>query len=87
MADGEILKKLEDSTKDARAVQLQTLHHILQRNGHSSYPHQYGVDASLDTASFRKAVPLSCCDDYSDCISRWLTVADLMMTESVDAVH
>lgn len=68
MADGEILKKLEDSTKDAVAVQLQTLHTILQRNGRSSYLQRYG--ASLDTGSFREAVPLSCYDDYADYIDR-----------------
>ena len=70
MADGEILKKLEDSTKDAMAVQLQTLQTILQRNGRSSYLKRYGVGAFLDTASFREAVPLSCYDDYADCIGR-----------------
>ena len=68
MADGEILNNLEDSTKDAVAVQLQTLHTILQRNGRSSYLQRYG--ASLDTGSFREAVPLSCYDDYADYIDR-----------------
>lgn len=70
MADGEILKTLEHSTKDAVALQFQTLHTIIERNGRSGYLRRYGGGATLDTQSFRESVPLSCYDDYADCINR-----------------
>ncbi|XP_043718719.1 probable indole-3-acetic acid-amido synthetase GH3.6 [Telopea speciosissima] len=76
----EILKKLDDSTRDAQSLQFQTLQSILQRNAHVGYlqphlqpsqRHDYDNDpptlAHPDT--FRRLVPLSSYDDYAPLIN------------------
>ncbi|KAK9280850.1 hypothetical protein L1049_003740 [Liquidambar formosana] len=71
-ADEEILKKLEESTKDATRHQLEALQTILERHGGVSYlqSHLRDYHAPVDAATFRRSVPLSCYDDYADHLSR-----------------
>uniref|UniRef100_A0A5B7C0Z5 Indole-3-acetic acid-amido synthetase GH3.6 n=1 Tax=Davidia involucrata TaxID=16924 RepID=A0A5B7C0Z5_DAVIN len=68
MTDEEIINKLEDTTRDAARHQLETLQTILERNAGVRYlqPHLRGCPAPVDAATFRRAVPLSCYDDYAD---------------------
>ncbi|KAF4382766.1 hypothetical protein CsatB_005613 [Cannabis sativa] len=73
MADDEkLLKKLEDSTKDAMRHQLETLHSILEHQGGVRYLQRLlqGYDAPFDVDTFRRVVPLSTYEDYSDDINR-----------------
>ncbi|KAL6955223.1 hypothetical protein U1Q18_020144 [Sarracenia purpurea var. burkii] len=72
MTDDAIITKLEETTKDAARHQLQTLRSILERNAAVRYlrPHLRGHHAPVDAATFRRAVPLSCYDDYADHIHR-----------------
>ncbi|KAF8394477.1 hypothetical protein HHK36_020685 [Tetracentron sinense] len=71
MTDEEILNKLEECTKDAKHLQLQTLQTILERNGCVRYlqPHLRGYSAPVDADTFRRVVPLSSYDDYADSIN------------------
>ncbi|XP_010914349.1 probable indole-3-acetic acid-amido synthetase GH3.6 [Elaeis guineensis] len=73
MADSEVLRQLEESTGDARRLQLETLRSILEANAGSAYLRRhlsgYLPDA-LDATTFRRLVPLSSYDDYADFIAR-----------------
>ncbi|KAL6998367.1 hypothetical protein U1Q18_008493 [Sarracenia purpurea var. burkii] len=90
MTDDAIITKLEETTKDAARHQLQTLRSILERNAVVRYlrPHLWGHPAPVDAATFRRAVPLSCYDDYADHIQRMadgvLSVDDDQAFLSVD---
>lgn len=68
MSDDDIIAKLEDTTKDATRHQLKTLQTILDRNAGASYlqPYLRSYPAPVDASTFRRAVPLSCYDDYAD---------------------
>ena len=73
--DEEILKKLEDSTKDATCRQLEALRSILEhqsKGGGVRYlrPYLQGYDAPVDANTFRQAVPLSSYEDYVDHINQ-----------------
>ena len=73
--DEEILKKLEDSTKDATRGQLEALRSILEhqsKGGGVRYlrPYLQGYDAPVDANTFRQAVPLSSYEDYVDHINQ-----------------
>uniref|UniRef100_A0A803NR80 Indole-3-acetic acid-amido synthetase GH3.6 n=1 Tax=Cannabis sativa TaxID=3483 RepID=A0A803NR80_CANSA len=73
MADDEkLLKKLEDSTKDATRHQHETLQSILEHQGGVRYLQRLlqGYDAPFDVDTFRRVVPLSTYEDYSDDINR-----------------
>jgi auxin responsive GH3 family protein len=76
MTDEEILKKLEDSTKDATCQQLESLRSILEHQsggGGVRYlqPHLLQhYDATADANTFRQALPLSSYDDYVDHINQ-----------------
>ncbi|KAG9457491.1 hypothetical protein H6P81_001999 [Aristolochia fimbriata] len=75
MAEEEILGQLQESTRDARRLQRQTLEAILARNGGVRYLQPYAVindagDPPLDLESFRRRVPISSYDDYADYIRR-----------------
>ncbi|KAI9180017.1 hypothetical protein LWI28_000318 [Acer negundo] len=72
MTDEEILSKLEDSTENASLRQLDTLRSILERQAGVRYlqPHLSGYSAPIDASTFRRAVPLSCYDDYVDHINQ-----------------
>ncbi|KAL5796802.1 hypothetical protein ACOSQ2_001622 [Xanthoceras sorbifolium] len=72
MTDEEILNKLEESTKNAMHHQLHTLRSILDRQTGVRYlqPHLSGYCAPIDAVTFRRAVPLSCYDDYTDHINQ-----------------
>ncbi|XP_057473653.1 LOW QUALITY PROTEIN: probable indole-3-acetic acid-amido synthetase GH3.6 [Actinidia eriantha] len=72
MTDGDIIAKLEETTKDATRRQQDTLRAILERNAGVRYlqPHLRGYPAPPDAATFRRAVPLSCYDDYADHVFR-----------------
>lgn len=73
MAESEFLRQLEESTGDARRLQLETLHSILEANAGTRYLRHllagYLPDA-IDAAAFRRVVPLSSYDDYADLIAR-----------------
>ncbi|XP_068660422.1 probable indole-3-acetic acid-amido synthetase GH3.6 [Aristolochia californica] len=86
MADEEILRQLEESTRDARRVQRQTLAAILARNSGVSYLQPYllnDADPPMDPESFRRLVPISSYDDYADYIQR-LADGDTSSFLSVD---
>ncbi|KAG5567622.1 hypothetical protein RHGRI_002984 [Rhododendron griersonianum] len=70
--DDDIIAKLEETTKDAARHQLETLRAILERNAGVGYlhPHLRSCPAPVDASTFRRAVPLSCYDNYADHISR-----------------
>ncbi|KAL4603086.1 hypothetical protein ACB092_10G100800 [Castanea dentata] len=73
--DEEILKKLEDTTKDAACGQLEALRSILEhqsKGGGVRYlrPYLQGYDAPVDANTFRQAVPLSSYEDYVDHIDQ-----------------
>ncbi|KAG6703707.1 hypothetical protein I3842_07G099300 [Carya illinoinensis] len=73
MTDEEILRMLEDTTKEASRHQLETLRSILERQAGVLYlrSHLQGHDEQpVDAATFRRAVPLSSYDDYVDHIDR-----------------
>ncbi|KAL9435803.1 hypothetical protein AB3S75_021967 [Citrus x aurantiifolia] len=72
MNDEDILKKLEDSTKNATRHQLETLQSILERQSGVRYlqPYLSGCCAPIDAATYKRAVPLSCYDDYADHINQ-----------------
>lgn len=72
MTDEDILKKLEDSTKNATRHQLETLQSILERQSGVRYlqPYLSGCCAPMDAATYKRAVPLSCYDDYADHINQ-----------------
>lgn len=73
MAESEILRQLEESTGDARRLQLETLRSILKANVGTAYlrRHLAGYPPeALDAAAFRRLVPLSSYDDYADLIAR-----------------
>ncbi|KAI3449580.1 hypothetical protein Pfo_006245 [Paulownia fortunei] len=72
MSDDEVIKKLQDTFQDATRHQLETLSAILEANGGVSYlqPYLRGHDGPVDAATFRRAVPLSCYDDYADHIRK-----------------
>ncbi|KAJ0053146.1 hypothetical protein Pint_01110 [Pistacia integerrima] len=70
MTDGEILNKLEESTKNANHHQLETLHSILQHQSPVLYLQSHlslsaSNHTSIDAATFKRAVPLSSYDDYA----------------------
>ncbi|XP_054801318.1 probable indole-3-acetic acid-amido synthetase GH3.6 [Prosopis cineraria] len=67
MTDEELLRKLEDFTKNAQFHQLETLRSILDHNGSVRYlqPYLRGYDAPVNADTFRRCVPLSCYDDYA----------------------
>lgn len=79
MPDYDLIEKLEDTFKDAARHQRETLCAILDRNAGVSYLHPYlrGSDAPPDAAAFRRAVPLSCYEDYEDHIGK-LSDGDLV---------
>ena len=64
---------LDNLTRDARRHQLEALYNILQRNAKVRYLqhhlHAYNMP-NIDAATFRRAVPLSTYEDYSDHINR-----------------
>ncbi|CAL5433109.1 unnamed protein product [Camellia sinensis] len=72
MTDDELITKLEETTKDAPRHQLDTLRAILERNAAVRYLRRgYPTPATVDAATFRRSVPLSCYDDdYADHILR-----------------
>ncbi|KAA8550916.1 hypothetical protein F0562_002600 [Nyssa sinensis] len=72
MTDEEIINKLEATTKDATRHQLDTLQTILECNAGVRYLQTYlrGYRSPVDAVTFRRAVPLSCYDDYADDIHR-----------------
>lgn len=72
MTDEDILKKLEDSTKNATRHQLETLQSILERQSGVRYlqPYLSGCCAPIDAATYKRTVPLSCYDDYADHINQ-----------------
>lgn len=72
LADEEVLKKLEDVTKEATRHQHEVLESILQRNGGAHYlqAHLQRSNAPLDAATFRRVVPLSAYKDYSEHINK-----------------
>ncbi|XP_019196764.1 PREDICTED: jasmonic acid-amido synthetase JAR2-like [Ipomoea nil] len=77
---GEIIKKLEDTTRDAARQQSETLRYILQRNGGLSYLRRYlgSYNGSVDADTFRTAVSLSRYEDYTDYINK---MADGVLTD------
>ena len=68
----ELLAKLEDSTRDAKRLQVEALESIIERHGGVRYlqRHLRNYDAPIDVATFRRVVPLSTYEDYSDDINR-----------------
>ncbi|KAJ4967746.1 hypothetical protein NE237_014447 [Protea cynaroides] len=70
MDDEEILKKLEDSTRDAHRLQLQTLQSILQRNARVGYLQRFHHLQLDQPDTFRRHVPLSSYDYYAHLINR-----------------
>ncbi|PIN26074.1 hypothetical protein CDL12_01179 [Handroanthus impetiginosus] len=81
--DDAIIEKLQETFLDARRHQLETLTAILERNGGVSYlqPFLGGYDAPIDAATFRRAVPLSCYNDYADHINK---IADGVLLDDHD---
>lgn len=73
MAESEVLRRLEESTGDARRVQVEALRSILEANADAAYLQRYlagHLPDTLDAAAFRRLVPLSSYDDYTDIIAR-----------------
>ncbi|GLU03470.1 hypothetical protein SLE2022_206670 [Rubroshorea leprosula] len=72
MTNEELLKQLEDLTKDAMHHQVHTLLSILQHQCGVIYLRQHfsGQDAPIDVTAFKRAVPLSSYDDYADYINQ-----------------
>ena len=56
--DEEVEKELEEMTRDARAVQLETLRRILERSADSEYLQRHGMNGRTDEASFKACVPV-----------------------------
>uniref|UniRef100_A0A1D1YDG0 Putative indole-3-acetic acid-amido synthetase GH3.6 n=1 Tax=Anthurium amnicola TaxID=1678845 RepID=A0A1D1YDG0_9ARAE len=77
-ADEEVLRRLEEYTRDAPRRQLETLRAILDRNAGCGYlrgyllpPSGHPADhAPPDAESFRRLVPVSSYDDYADHIQQ-----------------
>lgn len=82
-AGGEIIKKLEDITRDAARHQSETLRYILDHNGGVSYLRRYlgSYNEPVDADTFRTAVPLSRYEDYADYINK---MADGVLTDEND---
>ncbi|XP_019197527.1 PREDICTED: probable indole-3-acetic acid-amido synthetase GH3.6 [Ipomoea nil] len=80
---GEIIKKLEDTTRDAARHQSETLRYILQHNGGVSYLRRYlgSYNEPVDADTFRSAVPLSRYEDYADYINK---MADGVLADEND---
>ncbi|XP_010279228.1 PREDICTED: probable indole-3-acetic acid-amido synthetase GH3.6 [Nelumbo nucifera] len=76
MTDEEILRKLEDCTREAPRLQLETLQTILEHNGGVSYLRPYLQNALIDDKTFRRFVPISSYDDYAPLINRMADGAD-----------
>ncbi|XP_077243587.1 putative indole-3-acetic acid-amido synthetase GH3.6 [Tasmannia lanceolata] len=72
MMEKEILKEIDECTRDAKRLQLETLRAILKHNDNSIYlkSHFNGSDSPIDPDSFRRLVPISSYDDYADHINR-----------------
>eukprot|EP00262_Sarcandra_glabra_P007506 TRINITY_DN20364_c0_g1_i1.p1 TRINITY_DN20364_c0_g1~~TRINITY_DN20364_c0_g1_i1.p1 ORF type:complete len:659 (+),score=50.67 TRINITY_DN20364_c0_g1_i1:248-1978(+) len=72
MTDEAVLSKLEECTRDANRLQLETLQTIIERNGCARYlqPHFLGYDGPIDCESFKRLVPISSYEDYADHIGR-----------------
>lgn len=70
--DDHILEILDNVTRDASRHQLEALHNILQRNGNVAYLHHHlhACTMPIEAAAFRRALPLSTYEDYSDYINR-----------------
>ncbi|XP_062086385.1 probable indole-3-acetic acid-amido synthetase GH3.6 isoform X2 [Humulus lupulus] len=73
MADDEnLLKKLEDSTRNATRHQLETLQSILEHQGGVRYFQHLlqSYNSPVDVATFRRVVPLSTYEDYLNDVNR-----------------
>lgn len=69
MTDEELREKLEESTRNAKHHQLETLRSILHHNGSVRYLQSFSHKGDpSDPATFTRVVPLSSYDDYVDYI-------------------
>ncbi|KAJ6848315.1 putative indole-3-acetic acid-amido synthetase GH3.6 [Iris pallida] len=68
LSDEQVLQTIEESTINARALQLQTLRSILSRNSAATFLRHHRQPTDAD--SFRRLVPLSSYEDYADTIQK-----------------
>ncbi|GJN06472.1 hypothetical protein PR202_ga24201 [Eleusine coracana subsp. coracana] len=69
--DGEeVIAEFEELTRDAAAVQRETLRRILAENAETEYLRQLGLDGRTDPESFRACVPLATHADLEPYIAR-----------------
>lgn len=78
MTEEELIGKVEESTKNAKLHQLETLRSILDHNGGVRYlqPYLRHYKAPVDASTFRQAVPLSSYHDYVDYINQMVDGTD-----------
>ncbi|KAK6937471.1 GH3 family [Dillenia turbinata] len=81
MSDDEILNKIEECSVNAMRCQHNTLSSILERNGGVRYlqPYLQRYRKPIDAETFRRSVPITSYDDYSDHIQR--------LADGVDDAH